>query len=116
VVNVEKRSVVSFVAALNVAGLSCGVEQDTRAAQEVAAVAQFGTPSALDTLLELNREYIRSVQQSDVARFRDILADDFRCSIPDGSIVDKAGFLDQTARPVTVRSTSTFVRPAANTQ
>src|SRR5262245_45770093 len=53
----------------------------------------------LDTLLDLNREYIRSVQESDVRRFDEILADDFLCTNPDGSLVDRAGFLRQTARP-----------------
>ena len=54
----------------------------------------------LDALLKLNRDYIRSVQASDVRRFNQILADDFMCSNPDGSLVDREGFLKQTARPV----------------
>jgi len=53
-------------------------------------------------LLELNEEYIRSVQTSDVRRFNEILADDFLCSLPDGSLVDRAQFLDQTAKPVRI--------------
>jgi ketosteroid isomerase-like protein len=56
----------------------------------------------LDTLLELNRDYIRSVQDGDVRRFDEILAPDFLCTNPDGSIVDRAGFLEQTARPVQI--------------
>jgi ketosteroid isomerase-like protein len=55
-----------------------------------------------ETLFRLNRDYIRSVQASDVRRFGEILADDFRCSNPDGSLVDRAGFLAQTARPVAI--------------
>jgi ketosteroid isomerase-like protein len=55
-----------------------------------------------DTLVALNCDYIRSVQTSDVRRFDEILADDFLCSNPDGSLVDRAGFLAQTARPVTI--------------
>ena len=58
--------------------------------------------SDLDTLRDLNRDYIRSVQTSDVRRFDEILAEDFLCSNPDGSLVDRAGFLVQTARPVTI--------------
>jgi ketosteroid isomerase-like protein len=58
--------------------------------------------SDLDTLLELNREYIRSVQSSDVQRFKEILADDFLCSNPDGSLVDRGRFLEQTAQPVNI--------------
>jgi len=58
--------------------------------------------SALDTLLELNREYIRSVQNSDVQRFTELLAEDFLCSNPDGSLVDREHFLEQTAQPVSI--------------
>ena len=60
------------------------------------------TKSDRDTLLQLNRDYINSVQNSDVKRFDEILAKDFRCSNPDGSLVDRQGFLDRTARPVTI--------------
>jgi len=56
----------------------------------------------LQTLEQLNRDYISSVQKSDVRRFDEILAEDFLCSNPDGSLVDRAGFLVQTARPVTI--------------
>ncbi len=56
--------------------------------------------SDLELLLELNRDYIRSVQNSDVRRFDEILAEDFLCSNPDGSLVDRQGFLAQTARPI----------------
>ena len=56
----------------------------------------------LAALIGLNEDYIRSVQNSDVARFREILADDFLCSQPDGSLIDRARFLEQTARPVTI--------------
>ena len=56
----------------------------------------------LQTLEQLNRDYISSVQSSDVRRFDEILAEDFLCSNPDGSLVDRAGFLVQTARPVTI--------------
>ena len=56
----------------------------------------------VDSLRQLNRDYIRSVQTSDVRRFDEILAEDFLCSNPDGSLVDRAGFLAQTARPVTI--------------
>ena len=58
--------------------------------------------SDLDTLLALNRDYIRSVQTSDVRRFSEILADDFLCSNPDGSLVDRERFLTQTALPVRI--------------
>ena len=57
-----------------------------------------------DTLVALNRDYIRSVQTSDVRKFDEILAHDFRCSNPDGSLVDRRAFLEQTARPVSIRN------------
>ena len=60
------------------------------------------TLSDIDILNALNRDYIRSVQTSNVRRFEEILADDFRCSLPDGSLVDRKTFLEQTARPVTI--------------
>src|SRR3954451_24427580 len=53
-------------------------------------------------LTSLNRDYVNSVQHSDVKRFDEILADDFYCSNPDKSLVDRAGFLRQTAVPVTI--------------
>jgi ketosteroid isomerase-like protein len=56
----------------------------------------------LDTLCDLNRDYICSVQTSDVRRFDEILADDFLCSNPDGSQVDRSAFLKQTALPVKI--------------
>ncbi|HWC04148.1 MAG TPA: nuclear transport factor 2 family protein [Methylomirabilota bacterium] len=64
--------------------------------------AHIASRSDLDTLMELNRDYIRSVQTSDVRRFDEILADDFLCSNPDGSLIDRDAFLRQTARPVLI--------------
>jgi ketosteroid isomerase-like protein len=55
----------------------------------------------LDTLTALNRDFFASVQKGDVKRFEEILADDFMCSNPDGSLSDKAEFLKVTALPVT---------------
>jgi ketosteroid isomerase-like protein len=64
--------------------------------------ANSATPGDLEVLTALNRDYIRSVQHGDVRRFGEILAEDFLCSNPDGSLIDKSGFLAQTARPVTI--------------
>jgi ketosteroid isomerase-like protein len=61
------------------------------------------TGTDLEILEQLNRDYIDSVQNSDVRRFDEILAEDFLCSNPDGSLVDRAAFLAQTARPVTIK-------------
>ena len=58
--------------------------------------------SDLDTLVALNDDYIRSVLASDVTRFDEILADDFLCSLPDGTLLDRKQFLEYTARPATI--------------
>jgi ketosteroid isomerase-like protein len=55
-----------------------------------------------EILEQLNRDYVAAVQNSDVARFEEILADEFYCSNPDGSLVDRRALLKQTARPVTI--------------
>lgn len=56
----------------------------------------------LDQLHQLNRDYINSVQTMDVRRFDEILGEDFLCSNPDGSMLDRAAFLQQTARPIAI--------------
>lgn len=58
----------------------------------------------LEVLTKLNDDYIKSVQQSDVTRFDEILSDDFLCSTADGSLLTRQAFLDQTAKPVTIRN------------
>lgn len=51
----------------------------------------------IETLTGLNAGYIRSVQESDTRWFGEHLTDDFLNTNPDGSLVDKAGFLRQIA-------------------
>ena len=58
----------------------------------------------IEELTALNRDYVASVQNSDVKRFDEILAGDFYCSNPDKSLVDRAAFLKQTAVPVTIKN------------
>ena len=65
---------------------------------------QVAARSDLEALTRLNADYITSVQKGDVARFKEILADDFLCSMPDGSLIDRARFLELTAQPVTIRN------------
>jgi ketosteroid isomerase-like protein len=60
--------------------------------------------SDLETLEALNRDYIDSVQRCDVSRFDEILAEDFYCSNPDGSMIDRKAFLEQTARPIAIKN------------
>src|SRR6201996_6650405 len=57
----------------------------------------------IDELTALNRDYVASVQNGDVKRFDEILAQDFYCTNPDKSLVDRAAFLKQTAIPVKIK-------------
>lgn len=54
------------------------------------------------TLSALNREYIRAVQSSDVGWFNEVLAADFRCSLPDGSLIERERFLERAAKPADI--------------
>ena len=58
----------------------------------------------IDELTLLNRDYVASVQNSDVRRFDEILAQDFYCTNPDKTLVDRAAFLKQTAIPVKIKN------------
>jgi ketosteroid isomerase-like protein len=61
------------------------------------ALRSAAAPSDHEELTQLNLDYIHSVQHSDVKRFDEILADDFLCSLPNGSLIDRAAFLKGTA-------------------
>jgi ketosteroid isomerase-like protein len=56
-----------------------------------------------ETLQDLNRNYVRSVLESDVRWFDGNLAPDFMNSNPDGTLVDRVGFLKQIAPPCAVK-------------
>jgi ketosteroid isomerase-like protein len=56
----------------------------------------------LELLVALNDDYIRSVQTSDVARFEQILAEDFLVTMADGCLLTRTEFLAHTARPTTI--------------
>jgi len=56
----------------------------------------------LEALQALNRNYVRSVLESDVRWFDANLAADFMNSNPDGTLVDRAAFLRQVAPPCAV--------------
>jgi ketosteroid isomerase-like protein len=58
----------------------------------------------LEQLTALNHDYVASVQNCDVKRFDEILAPEFYCSNPDKTLVDRAAFLEQTARPIAIRN------------
>ena len=56
----------------------------------------------LETLRKLNQDYISSVANSNVRRFEELLSDDFLNTNADGSLVNRAQFLAQIAKPLTV--------------
>jgi ketosteroid isomerase-like protein len=62
----------------------------------------------LEELSKLNDDYIHSVQYSDVKRFNEILADDFLCSMPDASLLDRKAFLEYTAQPALIRNLQAY--------
>lgn len=79
------------------------VDQDTLRGLRRTMQTQ-NTLSDLEALTRLNNEYIDAVKNSDVTRFEAMLADDFLCSLPDGTLIDRAHFLEQTAKPYTLRN------------
>ncbi len=56
------------------------------------------------TLADLNRNYIRSVEEADVRWFDAHLAHDFYNTNPDGTLIDRAQFLAQIGRGSAVRN------------
>ena len=56
------------------------------------------------TLHELNRNYIRAVDEANVAWFDANLAPDFLNTNPDGSLIDRKAFLAQIGRGSTVKN------------
>jgi ketosteroid isomerase-like protein len=61
--------------------------------------SQISSANDLDILRELNRNYVRAAEMSDVRWYAENLADDFLASNPDGSLIDRAEFLERMARP-----------------
>ena len=57
------------------------------------------TKSDLEILTQLNADFLASVENGDVRRFEQILAEDFTASLPDFLLRDKKQFLDMMAAP-----------------
>jgi ketosteroid isomerase-like protein len=57
----------------------------------------------LSVLVSLNQDYIDAVRTSNVQRFREILAEDFLCTMADGTLVDRTAFLEHAGRPTTAQ-------------
>ena len=55
------------------------------------------TEAERDTIEELNRQYLRAGEHGDVAWYREHLSDDFLGSAVDGSLSDKAAYLQRIA-------------------
>jgi len=55
-------------------------------------------------LRRLNAEYVEAFLHSDVDWYERHLASDFRCILPDGSLIDRNGFLAATLRPAAMKS------------
>ena len=69
----------------------------------------------IDELTALNLDFVASAQNSDVRRFDEILAPEFYCSNPDKSLVDRAAFLEQTAKPVAIKNLHREARSRCST-
>lgn len=54
---------------------------------------------AIQVLQELNRGYVRAAEASDVKWYDEHLDEDYMSSNPDGSLVNKAGFLARIGQP-----------------
>jgi ketosteroid isomerase-like protein len=67
------------------------------------AAAWAADPADEAALRRLNDDYVRAFLASDVARDRELLADDFYGILADGRVIDKAAFLQQAAQPPPVK-------------
>ena len=69
--------------------------------------AKSGKPEVLSAelalLTGLNEAYVRAVATSNVAWFDQHLTPDFLNSNPDGTLVDRSGFLAQIAKPIAIQ-------------
>jgi hypothetical protein len=68
------------------------------------ALAGVLTEDDLQALTRLNATYIDCVVTADADRFATILADDFVCSHPDGSLLDRDEFLRRTRSAARLQS------------
>ena len=95
-----REAVLSHI--VNYTTMVIAVDDETLRGLRRTMITSSTTASDLHTLTVLNEDYMRSVQRSDVQRFEQILADDFLCTLSDGSLLDRAQFLAYTAKPVTI--------------
>lgn len=81
------------------------IDVDSSTLKGLRTMSTSSTPAAEDmaTLVRLNDEYIDAVRTSNVKRFSEILDDDFLCTLADGTLINRAQFLDQAAKPTTAQ-------------
>ena len=65
------------------------------------------TEDDVQALTRLNAAYIDCVVTADADRFATILADDFVCSNPDGTLIDRGEFLRRTRSAAPLQSMTT---------
>jgi ketosteroid isomerase-like protein len=61
--------------------------------------AMANDPKVMETLEALNRGYLLAGEKADVGWYDAHLAEDYMATNPDGSLVDKAGFLARFKKP-----------------
>ena len=71
---------------------------ETRSTGPARAMRQEAPMDDIADLTRLNALYVASVANANAEQFETILANDFLCSNPDGSLVNRAEFLAQTRR------------------
>lgn len=62
------------------------------------------SPHSEVKLRRLNAEYVEAFLKSDADWYERHLASDFRCVLPDGSMIDRTQFLADTAQPAAMKS------------
>ena len=68
------------------------------------ALAHAASSHSAIKLMRLNAEYVDAFLRSDIDWYERHLADDFRCILANGGIIDRAGFLADAARSVAMAS------------
>jgi ketosteroid isomerase-like protein len=65
------------------------------------APAHASAADDVAALTRLNQDYVDAVRSSNVSRFAEILAEDFLCTLADGTLVNRAEFLERAGQPTT---------------
>ena len=69
-----------------------------RGAAMQTSVVSPANAADVESLTKLNQAYIDAVRGADAARFETLLANDFLCTMADGSLLDRAQFIDGVAK------------------